>query len=253
MSRQCTELLEQLQYVGCVITNERLLMRTVSCLIISSLLVACSNRNDDAPAANDEDGTTIKVLNSAIKKSWPDRHVALTGGPEYWVVTGVPAETDLEARSGTDINDNVIMRIGNETRLRNEGCERHGTVVWCKVARTESPDVKGWVNGQYLRAPDTALSNTGIAHASGDVACGNATDESPTRCQYRIARDGTGNATLWISAASGDERLVEFVSGEPTASVFGTELTFERANGVYALQFGESERYEFPEQIISGD
>lgn len=228
-------------------------MRTVSCLIVSALLVACSNRDDSAPAAKDEDGTTLKVLNSAIKSSRPEPVVALSGGPEYWLVTGVPAETDLEARSGTGLHDDVVMRVGNETRLRNEGCERHGTVVWCKVARTESPDVKGWVNGQFLRAPDTAISGTGIAHASGDIACSNAADEKLTRCEYRIARDGSGNATLWISAASGDERLVEFVSGEPTASVFGMDLSFERADGLYALQFGDSERYEFAEDIISGD
>lgn len=81
----------------------------------------------------------------------PDYADGLSGGPDFWHVTNVPANDTLNVRSAPGTGHPVIGELANGDRVRNLGCEMHGTSRWCEIEAGTEQAFTGWVNGRYLR------------------------------------------------------------------------------------------------------
>ncbi|MFC3616099.1 SH3 domain-containing protein [Lutimaribacter marinistellae] len=90
----------------------------------------------------------------------PDFADGLSGGPDWFAVTGVSSGDTLNVRSGPSTQNRVVARMPNGFTLRNLGCVQRSQ-RWCQV---EAPDGRfaGWVAGRFLRE-GTAPSGPAIA------------------------------------------------------------------------------------------
>lgn len=70
------------------------------------------------------------------------------GGPDEWVVAGVPPGDRLNVRLLPSAGSLVVARLRNGTVVTNRGCQRRNGSRWCRI---KAPGVKGWVNGRFLR------------------------------------------------------------------------------------------------------
>jgi len=111
-------------------------------------------------------GTTAKYTltievgqKSATKEKGPDFADGLTGGPDYWEVTGVGAGDGLSMRATPSPKGKLVVQFLNGTALKNLGCKNMRGQRWCQVEQPAEPARRGWVNGRYLRegnGPGTA-------------------------------------------------------------------------------------------------
>lgn len=75
----------------------------------------------------------------------------MSGGPDFWSVSGV-AEADLlnvHAEAGTE--SKVVGKLTNGDVIRNLGCKMIGQSRWCRIQGNTEKKFMGWVNGRYLR------------------------------------------------------------------------------------------------------
>lgn len=89
-----------------------------------------------------------------IEAGAPDFADGLSGGPDWWAVSGVAAGDRLNIRSGPGTGNAVIGQVSNGAPLRDLGCEMQGQ-RWCRV-ETADRGTQGWVAGRFLvegRAP----------------------------------------------------------------------------------------------------
>jgi uncharacterized protein YraI len=96
---------------------------------------------------------------SATKDKGPDYADGLTGGPDYWEVTGVGPGEELSLRQTPSPKGKLIMPFPNGTVLKNLGCRNMRGKRWCQVEQRGVPARRGWVNGRYLRE----VNGTGAA------------------------------------------------------------------------------------------
>lgn len=75
----------------------------------------------------------------------------LQGGPDTWVVAGVPRGDTLHLRGDPSLRAASLADLANGTTLRNGGCRMVGAQRWCQVETTGGSPMRGWVNGRYLR------------------------------------------------------------------------------------------------------
>ncbi len=75
----------------------------------------------------------------------------LMGGPDLWMVAGVPAGDVLNLRKSPSANADIVMSFANGFILRNKGCKMESGQRWCQVERPDNPSVHGWVAGKYLQ------------------------------------------------------------------------------------------------------
>lgn len=88
---------------------------------------------------------------SRTNEKGPDYADGLTGGPDYWEVTGVGHGDELSMRKAPSPKGALVMRFANGAVLKNLGCKNTGGQRWCRVERPDDPSMRGWVNGRYLR------------------------------------------------------------------------------------------------------
>jgi hypothetical protein len=88
--------------------------------------------------------------NSATNEKGPDYADGLTGGPDYWEVTGVGPGDGLSMRQTPSPKGKLVMQFLNGTVLKNLGCKNARGQRWCHVEQPGEAR-QGWVNGRYLR------------------------------------------------------------------------------------------------------
>ena len=88
---------------------------------------------------------------TSTQEKGPDYADGLTGGPDYWEVTGVDAGDALSLRKAPSPRGQLVIQFPNGTVLRNLGCKNTRGQRWCQVEQTDAPAQSGWVNGRYLR------------------------------------------------------------------------------------------------------
>jgi hypothetical protein len=88
---------------------------------------------------------------SATNEKGPDYADGLTGGPDFWEVTGVVEGDALSLRGAPSPRGRLIARLPNTTVLCNLGCKNTSGQRWCRVEQPKAPAMRGWVNGRYLR------------------------------------------------------------------------------------------------------
>jgi hypothetical protein len=81
----------------------------------------------------------------------PEFADSLSGGPDFWEVTGLGARDALSLRRAPSPHAPLMARFAKGTVLRNLGCRISGGGRWCQVEQPDDPAVRGWVNGRYLR------------------------------------------------------------------------------------------------------
>jgi hypothetical protein len=74
----------------------------------------------------------------------------LTGGPDFWEVTGVAKNVTLSLHSGPSVTEGVVSKVHNGTRLRNLGCKMEDGSRWCRVRTLGEDAIEGWADGRYL-------------------------------------------------------------------------------------------------------
>jgi hypothetical protein len=106
-------------------------------------------RNEARRGTSARYALTIRLgRQSPAQEGGPDFADGLTGGPDGWVVTGVPAGDMLALRATPAPRGKRVGQFANGTRLQNLGCRNTGGQRWCRVAGAGR---RGWVNGRYLR------------------------------------------------------------------------------------------------------
>jgi hypothetical protein len=72
------------------------------------------------------------------------------GGPDSWIVTGVPSGDKLNVRATPSANAEIVGRLRNGAVVRNLGCRSIGSARWCRVSARGESGVHGWTNGRFL-------------------------------------------------------------------------------------------------------
>lgn len=86
---------------------------------------------------------------SATNEKGPDFADGLTGGPDFWEVTGVASNDTLHLRDAPAPDGKIVASVGNREALKNGGCQNTQGQRWCRV--TTKGGAQGWANGKYLR------------------------------------------------------------------------------------------------------
>lgn len=184
---------------------------------------------------------------------------SLSGGPDYWSVSGIGAGS-LNLRAGPGTRYPRVSRLSNGEVLQNQGCRLTGSERWCAIRASHS-GVRGWVAGRYLieaAAPDFPgmpeggpIGNGTPFDATGYVVCVTAPARPAGKCPFGVIRRGPGNAGVWIALGNGAERHILFEHDEPVATNVAGAPGFEKAGDVFVVRIGD-ERYEIPEAIVNG-
>lgn len=80
----------------------------------------------------------------------PDFADGLSGGPDYWAVSGVARNDLLNVRTAPGTKSAVIGQLANGDRVRNLGCRMVAKSRWCRIGLGGDQSMTGWVNGRYL-------------------------------------------------------------------------------------------------------
>lgn len=86
---------------------------------------------------------------SGTNEKGPDYADGLTGGPDFWEVTGVPAGDTLKVRAEPSPRTKVVTQVLNTAVMKNKGCKFTRGHRWCRVE--DGAGRTGWVNGKFLR------------------------------------------------------------------------------------------------------
>ncbi len=189
----------------------------------------------------------------------PEFADGLTGGPDFWEVSGLEAGGTLNLRGGPSTRYPVAGKLENGRVLQNRGCRLTGSQRWCRI-RVTGTGATGWVAGRFLaeapppRTPAVAeggpVGNGVPFDATGAIPC--ATGTEPMRhCDFGVVRAGAGNAGVWIALGDGAERHVLFEKGVPVATNSADDLSFEKTGDLFHVRVG-GERYEIPEAVVYG-
>jgi uncharacterized protein YgiM (DUF1202 family) len=204
-------------------------------------------------------GETAK-FSLGISLGSPEFADGLSGGPDYWKVSGVGGSDALNLRAGPSTRYEPIGKLRNGEVLQNRGCRLTGGKRWCAIRATHS-GVTGWVAGRYLieAAPPQApavpaggpIGNGVPFDATGFVPCAAHAGQPKRQCPFGVVRDGPGNAGVWIALGDGSERHILFESGTPVATNSAHALSFEKTGDLFVVRVGD-ERYEIPEAVVNG-
>jgi len=196
----------------------------------------------------------------ALSIGAPEFADSLSGGPDYWKVSGVQGDDALDLRAGPAGRYDAVGKLGNGEIAQNRGCRLTGRERWCQVRAAHS-GATGWVAGRYLvesAAPPSAtvaedgpVGNGVPFDATGMVPCATATGQPMRQCPFGVVREGPGNAGVWIATGNGDERHFLFEGGTPVATSPADTLEFEKSGDLFILRVAD-ERFEIPEAVVNG-
>jgi hypothetical protein len=187
----------------------------------------------------------------------PDFADSLTGGPDFWQVTGLAPGGRLNLRSGASVQSRVVATVPDGEVLRNRGCRLSGGERWCRVEPTDGR-LQAWAAGRFLREaapPSSAAPPRGGPgrpfDATGAVLCAVQRGQSMRDCAFGVVRLALGTANVRVTRPGGAARMIIFEGGVPVRSDASAPLTFERSADLFLIRVGD-ERYEIPEAVISG-
>lgn len=190
----------------------------------------------------------------------------LSGGPDFWEVTGLSAGDALNLRADAGTGFDILARLPSGEIVENHGCKMVGDTRWCQVKRTES-GMAGWVSGQYLReasvgavqpqSPPKPQANglTGNGEtfsATGEIPCSDMIGQPTRSCVFGVVRtDVPGNASVWVGLSNGEERFIMFENGAPSFTNAQHTPTVEKSGDLNLISIGD-ERFEIPDAVVFG-
>lgn len=177
------------------------------------------------------------------------------GEPPYLGVFGLADDLSIHAEPSVDAA--IVGSVPAGTVLRNFGCTESGIQGWCEVAAMGADGPTGWAAADYLEKADASLrAGQGAFDATGPIACAEADGEPMSWCNFGVAREGGGTATVVITRPDGRTRAIFFIDGvansADTSEADGYhEFGAERQGDVTLIRVGP-ERYEIPDAVIFG-
>lgn len=181
------------------------------------------------------------------EKPGTDYADGLSGGPDWWQVTGVASK--LNMRQDASINSRIVTQVSLGDQLRNQGCKLVDGRRWCKAETTGG--LTGWVAGDYLREGSAPGSTTveETFDATGMLPCSITLGQPTFECRFGVNRldasNGDADVTIFWPTESG--RMLAFRGGKLDTS----GASVERRGDLSVVNFGE-ERYEIPDAVIFG-
>ncbi|MDS9469998.1 SH3 domain-containing protein [Paracoccus sp. MBLB3053] len=175
----------------------------------------------------------------------------LSGGPDWWQVTGVAAHDTLNVRAGPGTSNGVIGKLANGDRVRNRGCSMNGETRWCHVEMPGDQPLSGWVAGRYLAEAGAPAAAPG-PEAHGSIPCALASGQPMGSCSFRASRGTGGTASIWIALPGGGERYLDFREGRLVGSDPGTTVSHMREADLNMILVDGHERYEIPDAVLYG-
>lgn len=101
-------------------------------------------------------------------------------------------------------------------------------------------------------AQDALLPGTPF-HASAQIACAPPFVSGVTKCEAFVIRRGfDGTATVEVRWGDGLKRRILFVKGKAVAADATDPLVVERRGDVSVVRFGDDERFEIPDALVTG-
>ena len=189
----------------------------------------------------------------------PEFADGLFGGPDYWAVTGISADSNLNLRAGPDTRYAVTGQLDSGDVLQNNGCRLTGDMRWCSIRETGT-GLTGWVAGQYLSetAPPVAPSNPdgliGIGipfDATGLISCNVPAAAEAALCPFGVIRQGPGNAGVWITLPQNQQQQLLFEDGDLVTGSPANDFNVEIESDNYLVTFGDN-RFVIPEAVVFG-
>jgi hypothetical protein len=194
---------------------------------------------------------------------------SLSGGPDFWEVTGVAANDTLNMRVEPTAKAPILARFANGVILANRGCSETSGQRWCRVAIPQTGQ-EGCVFGRYLREgpgdpfgtaagggeqQDALVPGTDF-NATGEIPCARNAGQPLGMCPFGVKRNGGGNGWVTVSWPDGGSRTIFFEKGRPTS------YDQSQADGDKTLMVGQNadlfivtigaERFEIPDAVING-
>jgi hypothetical protein len=210
--------------------------------------------------------STASSLSPALAQA--DFADGLAGGPDFWEVIGLRAGGLLNVRAEASVDAAVVGKLALGAVVRNRGCVKPGTTIWCQIEALGDTRVSGWAASRFLRegaAPegydppddvaqaDDALVPGTSFNATATIPCEIAGSDS-TSCEAGVVRYSGGSATLFVTLPDGTERILEFQDekftvqgGAPAAETSKTEDLFTITVG------GGKEAYTIADVFVYGD
>lgn len=183
----------------------------------------------------------------------------LSGGPDYWVVSGLRGRASTALRHSPRASAAALVRLPEGTIVKNLGCRLSGDMRWCQVDHGER---RGWVQGRFLKesaapasgagASDTRVPGTNY-HATGDIPCKIAATPAAVQCSFGVTRGSTGVATVFITMPSGAQRVLGFSDGGVKSLSGVKSLNFTRSSdNTLVVIDGGAEQYTIPDAVVNG-
>ncbi|MEN9061652.1 SH3 domain-containing protein [Ponticoccus litoralis] len=183
----------------------------------------------------------------------PDYADGLSGGPDWWQVTGLSAGDTLNVRSGPGTGYAVVGKLASGDRVRNMGCRMNGQTRWCRVGFAGDQPLTGWAAGRYLReAAASDARQRPSPEARGLVPCAQSAGQPMGSCPFRVSRGTDGTASVWITLPGGGERYLDFRSGQLVGSDPGRSVSQSRTSDLSTILVDGAERYEIPDAVLYG-
>lgn len=188
------------------------------------------------------------------------------GGPINWEVIGITGGLYLRAQPSTSAG--ILAPYPSGTILDNLGCQRADSRIWCDV-RPFGGGTRGYVAADDLKpavAPDGSVptgpenaslrAGRGDFDAAGKIPCAPHAGQPMKQCDFGVARQSGGFATVVVTKPDGVKRAIFFRRGVPsgadTSEADGDgEFSYEEEGDLNRIRVGE-ERYEIPDAAVLG-
>jgi hypothetical protein len=126
----------------------------------------------------------------------------------------------------------------------------------CKVVSFKPPGGAAAASGGGQREPSSARAGQGKFDATGQIPCAQRPGQPMTQCNFGVARDGGGSATVVVTRPDGRTRAIFFEKGKAVGADLSQadgNMDFKASKNadLYVIQAGD-ERYEIPEAVVYG-
>ncbi|WP_181420943.1 SH3 domain-containing protein [Rhodobacter viridis] len=191
----------------------------------------------------------------------------LSGGPDFWAVTGLEAGETLALRAEASARARALGKLAPGEVVRNKGCAMAAGARWCLV---DTPSGPGWVEGRFLREsappglddslpepplltapPGLPAGNGEPFTAFGTLACTTHRGQPSGTCAFGVIRTGPGGASLWVALPAGGQRTILFEAGKPVFTDGEGRPAFTMEDDLFLIRIGP-ERFEVPRAVIDG-